>query len=234
MSSEIVCLANSTKIRGRCIAGRVWDSKTGEAGAWLRPVSARPTHEIIEAESRYYHHGNGQPSVLDVVRIPLLKPAPLGHQSENHEIDDRYSWMRVGRIDWNAALKLVEQPASLWGAGEQSYHGINDEVSPASAAQFTNSLVLLRPKRLVVLVRDESKFTGGTQRRVRVDFEVNGTPYRLVLTDPVAGATYSAMAAGDYDVSGGLLCASLTELFTKHNSEQRAFKLAAALITEQS
>ena len=46
----------------------------------------------------------------------------------------------------------------LWGAGEESFHGRNDEVSPSNAANISTSLVLLRPKKLVVVVRDESRF----------------------------------------------------------------------------
>lgn len=231
---EIVCLANSTKNHGRCVAGRAWNSTTKTAGDWLRPVSPRPTHEIVDSESQYYHDGNGQPSVLDIVRIPLLKPTPAGHQTENHEIDVRYSWMRVGRMEWKDALKLVEAPASLWGAGEESFHGRNDEVSPSNAANISTSLVLLRPKKLVVVVRDESRFAGGFDRKVRVEFEVGGIPYRLALTDPATEPTYKSMEKGEYDISGALLCASLTELFTKKNAVQHAFKLAAAIITENS
>ena len=35
-SIKIVCLANSRKISGRCIAGKIMDS-----GKWIRPVSSR-------------------------------------------------------------------------------------------------------------------------------------------------------------------------------------------------
>jgi hypothetical protein len=43
---RIVCLANSRKMNGRCIAGR--ELNEGKAGAWIRPVSDRPHHEVSE------------------------------------------------------------------------------------------------------------------------------------------------------------------------------------------
>jgi len=43
---RIVCLANSRKLQGRCIAGR--EIVQGKPGAWIRPVSAREHEEVSE------------------------------------------------------------------------------------------------------------------------------------------------------------------------------------------
>lgn len=47
-TETMICLANSRKTSGRCIAGkRLTDH------LWLRPVSSRITHEISEYDRRY-------------------------------------------------------------------------------------------------------------------------------------------------------------------------------------
>ena len=42
---EIVCLANSRKISGRCIAGKIISEKR-----WIRPISSRDSEEISEED----------------------------------------------------------------------------------------------------------------------------------------------------------------------------------------
>ena len=50
-TKRIVCLANSRKMSGRCIAGKeVLDTGYGE---WIRPISKRETAEISEEEMRF-------------------------------------------------------------------------------------------------------------------------------------------------------------------------------------
>lgn len=50
-TKSFLCLANSRKPGGHCVAGRTFkkDSYTG----WLRPVSTRNTHEISDVELLY-------------------------------------------------------------------------------------------------------------------------------------------------------------------------------------
>jgi hypothetical protein len=45
---RIVCLANSRKPDGRCVAGKLYAQ--GKFGAWLRPISIREGEELSEQE----------------------------------------------------------------------------------------------------------------------------------------------------------------------------------------
>ena len=80
---RVVCLANSRKLSGRCIAGKeIADRRVAD---WIRPVSSRPSEEVSEHE-RQYEDGS-DPRVLDVVDIPLLGHRPKSFQQENWLLD---------------------------------------------------------------------------------------------------------------------------------------------------
>lgn len=105
----IVCLANSRKISGRCIAGKIIENNQPQI--WFRPVSARDTHEISEEERRY-SDGNS-PRVLDLIRIPCLSAQPLNHQPENHLINPNNHWIHIGAFPVQSLPNLVDNPTSL-------------------------------------------------------------------------------------------------------------------------
>lgn len=65
ITRRIVCLANSRKMQGRCVAGR--ELNAGVAGSWIRPVSDRPAEEVSEYE-RQYQDGS-DPRVLDIISV---------------------------------------------------------------------------------------------------------------------------------------------------------------------
>lgn len=220
----IVCFANARKPpRGTCVAGREFAS--GHFGAWLRPVSHRPSRELLSVEQCC--RGGRVPSVLDVVRLTLVGPEPERHQTENELIDDRVRWALVRRLGWEDIQPAVEQLVSpLWPCGESSLNGVNDRVAENRLNEITRSLYLVRPAHLFVRVMRESRLGGPALKRVRAAFLYDGEQYLLAVTDPRIERRYFVREEGDYQVPEALLCLSLSEPF--HGF---AYKLAATIIT---
>src|SRR5690349_20421815 len=122
MVKRLLCLANSRKPSGRCVAGR--EVAASGVGAWIRPVSARSGEEVSE-EERQYEDGS-DPKVLEIMDVPVLQHQPHACQSENWLLDPSQYWRRVRRVDWNELQAYVENPATLWINENSTYHGIHD------------------------------------------------------------------------------------------------------------
>jgi hypothetical protein len=95
---RIVCLANSFKMGGSCVAGK--EMLPDGMGGWIRPVRGRETAEVRPEECRLIDRA--LPKTLDILDVPLLRAAPCGHQTENHLIDLARRWNKVGALDWSA------------------------------------------------------------------------------------------------------------------------------------
>ena len=216
ITTRIVCLANSTKLGGRCVAG-----KDLEKRVWVRPISHRVTEELSRAERRL--EDGEEPRPLDVLDVPLLGPRPGVHQPENWLIDQTTGWAQVSRASPRDLAALVDDPPTLWVNSTSSRHGINDEVEPSAAALSRASLYLLRVPGIVVHV-----FPGFTdKRRVDGEFTHRAVKYRLSVTDPVAREQYLRRDDGKYDVGGCFLTVSLGEPYRGY-----CYKLIAAIISE--
>lgn len=196
-------------------------------GDWIRPVSARPTREVSDEERRY--EDGTDPVILDVIDIQMSSHEPEHHQRENHVIDPTFRWVRQGHVTWRNLQAAVEHPAGpLWLNGSSSSHGLNDRVPEDQLHAFTQSLYLVQPEKLVVVVGREDSPFGPARRRVRAHFNLAKDDYWVAITDPVVEQEYLAQGDGETEVEHALLCMSLAEVF--HGF---AYKLAAAVITPQ-
>jgi len=220
----ILCLANSRRPGGRCVAGK--ELVKGKLGGWIRPINAQNSSAISESDLQYE---NGKlADVLDVVTVPMLEARPHGHQTENHLIDPDDYWEKQARATWAQIVAATDTvTGSLWSNGDSSYHGTNDKVAGALANRLTNSLLLIEPTRLELMVARESQYQGGSKRKVRANFDFNGARYNFVVTDPWIEAKYLAGADGNYPVEGSRLCISLAEVING-----LAIKLVATVLTE--
>jgi hypothetical protein len=146
---KIVCLANSRKISGRCIVGKI-----AEENKWIRPVSNRESEEISEEERRYE---NGQmPKLLDIISIPVKEHKPILLQNENYLIDDDYYWIKTGNFE-GSLNDLLDSPKDLWGTESSSYQGTNDRISEEMCDNYNESLYFIRPQSLKIIVRIEGQ-----------------------------------------------------------------------------
>jgi hypothetical protein len=197
----------------------------GKTGAWIRPVDPKNDNAISEQESLYKDGASAD--LLDIVTIPMTEPKPQHYHTENHQIDPGFYWAKHGRATSDQIVAATDNVAgALWLDGESSFHGANDKVAEASANGLPNSLLLIKPSRLSLVVAEESQYGGGSKRKVRADFTLNGVNYNFVVTDPWIETKYFAKADGTYPLNDARLCVSLAEA-----SNGLAIKLVAAVIT---
>jgi hypothetical protein len=222
---RIICLANSRKINGRCVAGR--ELINGQPGGWLRPVSDREHEEVSEYE-RQYQDGS-DPSVRDIIDVPLLSPRPKDHQRENWLLDPKYYWTKVGRAEWKDLEQLDEPANSLWIDGHSTYNGRNDKIPLALAPDLESSLRLIHVDSLRLSVFTPGEAFGNSKRRVQARLSHSGVDYALWVTDPEHERRYLAQPDGDHDVGESFLTISLGEPY-----KDCCYKLVAAIITRPS
>ncbi|PIV33349.1 MAG: hypothetical protein COS34_08130 [Lysobacterales bacterium CG02_land_8_20_14_3_00_62_12] len=217
----MVCFANSRKTSGRSVVGKEWHE--GVPGRWLRPVSARPGHELSEEDRRF---ADGRdPQVLDIVVVPCLKPQPLPHQGENQLIDPAHAWQHHGRLPWSALGAWLDTPATLWaGGGGSSYGFLNNRV--AEGHQDGRSLYLIALDQMQVVVGPKSADV--SRRCLRGDFAYAGVSFQLAITDPVLERRFLAEADGHYPIDQPVLCVSLEDLFQGYYYKSIAAVLDAA------
>ena len=225
MVKRIVCLANSRKLSGRCVAGK--ELLGGGPVGWIRPISDREHEEVSEYE-RQYQDGS-DPRVLDIMDVPLLDPRPTGYQQENWLLDPEHYWAKVGHFAWSDLRNLADPAALLWVNGQSTYNGHNDKISLALASDLRSSLRLIRVDRLTLSVFKPGEAFGNPKRRVQGRFQHYGVEYRLWVTDPGYERMHLARPDGDYEIGESFLTLSLGEAYN-----DACYKLIAAIIERRA
>ena len=93
MDIEFICLANSVKEQGRCVAGLRMDNNS-----WIRPVSEAPGGTLFRPT--YVLDNGEQAALLDVIEVGVSTPRPEPHQPENWVLEDK-QWRILGRLSPN-------------------------------------------------------------------------------------------------------------------------------------
>ncbi|MCW8880410.1 MAG: hypothetical protein OQK04_09060 [Kangiellaceae bacterium] len=196
MNKTIICLANSRKLSGRCIAGKEFTNNI--IGEWIRPVSERASHEISEKDRRYENGSRAQ--VFDIIDIEYKGHENHPVQRENYVIDDRYYWAKTSSYSGNLNA-LLDNPMTLW-SNDSSYNGVNDRISSDSITQPIQTLYFISPEKLEIVVQIEGAEFNNGKKKVRARFEYLGVNYFIAVTDPIIEQTYLASGEGTYPVSG--------------------------------
>ncbi|HEU4323001.1 MAG TPA: hypothetical protein VFS21_07595 [Roseiflexaceae bacterium] len=219
---QIICLANSRKIGGRCIAGKelVEDKQIGR---WVRPVSNREHNEVSERE--YCYEDGNEPSVLDIIEVPLLYATPKEYQQENWLLDPEYWWEKVGDITWEDVRQIVDPVEPLWINNFSTFHGINDYIPNEDTNSLRSSLRLIFVDRLEISVFDPGASFNNPKRRVQGRFQYGGLDYWLWVTDPIYENKYLALKNGNYVIGESIITISLGK-----TQGDRAYKLIASII----
>lgn len=218
---RIVCLANSRKLNGRCIAGRELLGRG--PGSWIRPVSAREHEEVSEYE-RQYEDGS-DPQVLDIFDVSLLEPRPNPYQPENWLLDPEQYWARVDRFPSADLDRLVDRPGTLWLNGSHTYNGRNDQIPIDLATDANSSIRLIRVDEMQLKVFAPGEAFGNSKRRVQARFRWGGDEYWLWVTDPIVERAYLGRQDGDYGMGRHYLTVSVGEPYNGF-----CYKLVAAVI----
>ena len=215
---DVICLANSWKHGGRCVAGLRMDG-----GGWVRPVSREPGGVLLAWH--YTLASGGEAALLDVLQMRLVGPQPEPHHPENWLMDYGL-WAIAARPApqdiHNVLLQsLASGPALLGGRDKKIAHAMLRE-SP-----IAQSLALVRPQRLHWQV---SQSASG-KRRNRVVFTLDGTEYDLPLTDPAWLKRLETRPPGCYPWEPGdrdaLLTISLSKPFER---DDHCYKLVAGVV----
>ena len=224
-TKTIVCLANSRKLAGRCVAGKEWDGDT--LGLWCRPVSARDRGELTA--ERWYRKTWRDPQLLDLIEVGLLGPRPSSCQTENHLVDTTVRWRFAGRVTTRQLAPGVDRSGGpLWINGESTAGGHNDKVPAAVAERERHSLVLVQPEQMTVTVATEGADRGLPRRRVRGLFSLAGHDYVLAITDPIVEKQIMSHPDGfSTELQNPILCISLSEKFEAQNA---CYKLIAGVM----
>lgn len=218
---RFVCLANSRKHGGRCVAGIRTDGE-----GWVRLVGDTPSGALSSNQCLLANGGKAR--VLDVIEVVPAAHAPKAYQREN--------WL-VGRDRW----RLAARPASSDDleairnhivAGPALFGDVSDRLTLSRADG--SSLVLVRAADL----RWRITRSRGGQRQTRARFTLAGQAYDLPLTDDTIEKELLTLEPGEYPIEAAprffpgtqtLITVSLGEPYELDN---RCYKLAATVFPD--
>lgn len=172
MTRRFVCLANSYKEGGRCVAGIEVDENNSpifdnDRPRWIRPISQNNHGEIPNNVAQNLN-------ILDIVEIESIDPHPQGYQSENITFELN-SLNVVGHFDLHDLDELCDDLQTIFGnRGKAISQDVIDDLE--------HSLMLVSIENFEILSKTYPDKPNKSQ--LRLVFQYNGHGYDLPITDP--------------------------------------------------
>lgn len=221
MDAYFICLANSLKRGGRCIAGvevtiddsRNWTvvRKADGSPKWIRPIDETTEFgEIRIGEAQFI-------SLLSVVRLKSIVPIP----NQSHTEDVHYTMMQVvGKV--KASNEVLQQFVD--NIHQSVFYGTDRAIDTPTYAAADHSLMFVRADEaeIVADVRED-------KTRYRMLMGYHGVMYDLSVTDP-----YYIELLNEKRVNIGKQPDVYVTLSLGLVYEERHHKLIAAVITPSS
>jgi hypothetical protein len=208
---RLVCLANSERAGGQCIAGI--DLDTGE---WIRPVpkdsDAVPTARCFVNRSFL--------SPLDIMEIELVAPKEVPKYQRENRIIRKWGFSVTSRMKRSALAKYCDNTSPVLHSDDDR---VATEVLEAKTPVEWASLQLVMPNSCLF----EPDYWN--QNRWRARFKVGGKEYYLKITD---SSTTRRLLAGEKLSKNVILTVSMTKPWAPADGSKplMCYKLVAAVI----
>ena len=205
-------------------SGNAWS-----VGPWIRPVASQDGGEVSVPLMRKAL--GREPQLLEILEIPLARPAPIPDQPENWLFHPG-TWKSVGRMNFDDLPRLHDHPDDLWGT-----HLRQLEAGSPLRLKQPASLFLIQPE-IIWPIRVWAEETIGAQgqayvrHRRRVSLRYCCSSHEFDVTDPQLQARYYPNLPAKHEPGLTILlrepgrttvCVSLTQAW-----QGRHYKLAAA------
>lgn len=174
MLARFVCLANSYKEGGRCVAGILLDRKNNPIiqdshPKWIRPVSLTnhgeiPTDLVSDLD------------LLTILEIEILDYVGEDHQSENALFDEN-SIREIGTLPISSLSEMFDHTRP------KIFDNRGKAVAEEEIGKLDHSLMLVRTTEFEFFEKPNEHKPGTTQ--IKSAFSYNNIPYEFVVTDPI-------------------------------------------------
>ncbi len=126
------------------------------------------------------------------MEVPMLRPKPVGYQTENWLLDPERYWEKIGVHSPLDLPGLVDPVEPLWVNCYKTYHGLNDKIPVEESREISSSLRQISVNEFVLKVFAPSEAFGDSKRRVQGKFFYADQNYAFWITDPVCGRHFLA------------------------------------------